>query len=91
MEETGLPARTVYPLGTFAPCSARLSNRIHSFFVETGPHAEGQQTEAGIEQKLVTPRELGALILSGDFVLQLHVGAIMVAGMRGFLDLGAFT
>jgi 8-oxo-dGTP pyrophosphatase MutT (NUDIX family) len=90
MEETGFPARAVYPLGTFAPCSARLSNRIHSFFVETGERAEGQATEAGIEQKLVTPRELGALILSGDFVLQLHVGAIMVAGMRGHIDLTGF-
>jgi hypothetical protein len=68
-----------------------LSNRIHSFFVETGERAEDQKTEAGIEQKLVTPRELGALILSGDFVLQLHVGAIMVAGMRGYIDLAAFT
>jgi ADP-ribose pyrophosphatase len=90
MEETGFPARTVHALGTYAPCSARLSNRIHSFFVETGERAAGQATEAGIEQKLVTPRELGALILSGDFVLQLHVGAIMVAGMRGYIDLAAF-
>jgi ADP-ribose pyrophosphatase len=91
MEETGFPARAVHPLGTFAPCSARLSNRIHSFFVETGPRAEGQVTEAGIEQKLVTPRELGELILSGEFVLQLHVGAIMVAGMRGYIDLAGFS
>jgi ADP-ribose pyrophosphatase len=45
-------------------------------------------TEAGIELKLVTPRELAALILAGEFVLQLHIGALLLAGMRGHLDLG---
>ena len=27
------------------------------------------------------------LLLSGAFVLQLHIGALMLAGMRGHLDL----
>lgn len=40
-----------------------------------------------IELKLVTPHELATLILSGKFVLQLHFGALMLAGMRGHLDL----
>ncbi|HET7383620.1 MAG TPA: NUDIX hydrolase [Pseudolabrys sp.] len=35
LEETGFPARTVHALGCYAPCTARLSNRLHSFFVET--------------------------------------------------------
>ena len=34
-EETGLAARKVHALGDYAPCTARLSNRVHSFFVET--------------------------------------------------------
>ena len=42
-----------------------------------------------IELKLVTPHELAILILSGEFVLQLHIGALMLAGMRGHLDLAA--
>jgi ADP-ribose pyrophosphatase len=90
LEETGFPAKTVHALGTYAPCTARLSNQLHSFFVETGARAQGQTAEAGIELKLVTPAELGALILSGEFVLQLHIGAILLAGMRGHIDLGAF-
>ena len=90
MEETGFPAKAVHALGTYAPCTARLSNQLHSFFVETGPRAEAPQTEAGIELKLVTPQELTALILSGEFVLQLHIGALMLAGLRGHIDLGAF-
>ena len=91
LEETGYPAKAVHALGSYAPCTARLSNRVHSFFVETGPHAAGQKTEADIEVRLVTPQQLARLIQSGEFTLQLHVGALMLAGMRGFIDLGAFT
>jgi ADP-ribose pyrophosphatase len=88
MEETGLPARSVQALGTYSPCAARLSNRIHSFFVETGERAPSWQPEAGIEARLVTPAELGGLIMSGEFVLQLHIGALMLAGLRGLIDVG---
>ena len=88
MEETGLPAKAVHALGTHAPCTARLSNLVHSFFVEAGERAAGWRPEAGIEVRLVTPRELGALILSGEFTLQLHIGAVLLAGLRGFVDLG---
>lgn len=91
MEETGYAARAVHPLGTFASCSARLSNRMHSFFVEAGPRAEGQPVEPGIEFKLVAPAELAAMIRSGEFTVQLHIGALMLAGMRGFIDLRSFT
>jgi 8-oxo-dGTP pyrophosphatase MutT (NUDIX family) len=90
MEETGFAARTVHALGAYAPCTARLSNRLHSFFVETGARAERHVAEAGIELKLVTPSEVAALIVAGEFVLQLHIGALMLAGMAGYLDLGVF-
>jgi 8-oxo-dGTP pyrophosphatase MutT (NUDIX family) len=90
LEETGYPAKAVHALGTYAPCTARLSNRLHSFFVETGPRAPGQAAEPGIEVRLVSFADLTGLILSGEFVLQLHIGALMLAGMRGVIDLGAF-
>ena len=42
LEETGYPARAVHSLGTpAAACTGRLSNRIHSFFVETGERVDG--------------------------------------------------
>ena len=91
LEETGLPALAVHALGTFAPCTARLSNGVHSFFVETGPRAATAVAEAGIETRLVTPVELAGLIRSGEFTLQLHIGALMLAGMRGFIDMAAFS
>jgi 8-oxo-dGTP pyrophosphatase MutT (NUDIX family) len=88
MEETGFPSKAVHALGAYAPCTARLSNRVHSFFVEAGERANNWQPETGIELRLVTPSELGALILSGEFTLQLHIGALLLAGIRGFIDLG---
>ncbi|MCF8477054.1 MAG: NUDIX hydrolase [Pseudolabrys sp.] len=90
MEETGHSSKAVHALGVFSPCTARLSNRVHSFFVEAGPRPDDQAIEAGIELNLVSPAELGAMIYSGEFTLQLHIGALMLAGMRGFLDLTAF-
>ena len=89
-EETGLIARKVHALGDYAPCTARLSNRVHSFFVETEA-ATGAAGEPGIELRLVSPPELAVLIRSGEFVLQLHLGALLLAGMAGCLDLSAFA
>ncbi|MGH6728098.1 MAG: NUDIX hydrolase [Pseudolabrys sp.] len=91
MEETGYPARAIHPLGTTAPCSGRLSNYLHSFFVETDVRNDEHRIEAGIELKLVTPAELAALILSGEFMSQLHIGTVLLAGMAGHLDLAAFS
>lgn len=90
LEETALPARAVHALGSFAPCTARLSNRVHSFFVETGPRHADRRGEPGIDVKLVSVANLAELIRTGAFTLQLHIGALMLAGMRGFLDFRAF-
>jgi ADP-ribose diphosphatase len=90
LEETGFPARTVHPLGSYSPCTARLSNKVHSFFVETGPRDEQFPGETGIEVKLVTHQELVALVRSGEFVLQLHIGALLLAGMEGHFELSSF-
>ncbi len=89
LEETGLEAARVHPLGTYSPCTARLSNRVHSFFVETGPAEAARPGEPGIEVRLVSPGELGGLIRSGGFVLQLHLGALLLAGMGGYLEMEA--
>jgi ADP-ribose pyrophosphatase len=90
MEETGFAARSVHALGSYAPCTARLSNRVHSFYVEIDPSVEGKPTEPGIELKLVSHAQLAELILAGEFILQLHIGAVLLAGLRGYIDLGAF-
>jgi 8-oxo-dGTP pyrophosphatase MutT (NUDIX family) len=90
LEETGFPAQTVHALGSYAPCTARLSNKIHTFFVETGPSANASAIEAGIELKLVSPVDLAKLILTKEFMLQLHIGALLLAGLHGYIDLQSF-
>lgn len=90
MEETGFVARAVHALGCYAPCTARLSNRVHSFFAEIGSVADGKRAETGIELKLVSPAQLAEQILIGEFVLQLHIGAVLLAGLHRYIDLGAF-
>jgi len=90
MEETGFAALSVHPLGRFAPCTGRLSNWLHSFFVAIGPASDNKPLEPGIELKLVTPAQLADLIQAGEFVLQLHVGALLLAGLQGYISLDAF-
>lgn len=87
LEETGCPAHKIHPLGVTAPCSGRLSNHLHSFFVEAGEPCPGFRPEPGLDVTLVSPAELGALVLSGEFVSQLHIGTIMQATLRGLIDL----
>lgn len=85
LEETGLRARAVRALGTASPCTGRMSNRIHSFFVEAG--APEREPESGIEVRFVSEAELVAAIAGGEFISQLHLGTIALAAAHGLLDL----
>jgi ADP-ribose pyrophosphatase len=87
LEETGYPMRAIHPLGTAAPCSGRLSNRIHSFFLETGERVDDFVPEPGITVRLVTASELVGMIRSGEFVSQQHLGALLLAELRSFIVL----
>jgi len=89
LEETGFTARAVHPLGNFSPCTARLSNRIHTFFVDAVLGDGDRALDDRIEVRLVTPKELGVLITRGEFPLQLHIGALMLAALYGHLDFAA--
>lgn len=90
VEETGFSARHVHPIGSYAPCSARLSNRMHSFFVAIDADVEQKPTERGIEVELVSSAQLVKLIQRGEFALQLHIGALLLAGLHGHIDLQTF-
>jgi len=82
LEETGYPARAVHPLGAAAACTGRLSNRVHSYFVETGERIADFKPEPGMTVALKTPAELAAMIKADEFVQQLHLGALMLAELR---------
>ncbi len=87
LEETGLVARAIHPLGEHFPCTGRLGNRIHSFFVEAGGRSAAFAPEPGITVKLVTPVEVVRLIETGRFESQLHLGALLLAQLNGYLTL----
>lgn len=88
LEETGYPTRAIHSLGApAAACTGRLSNHIHSFFVETGERVADFTPEPGITVALKTPAELSTLIKSGAFVQQLHLGALLLAELGSFLTL----
>jgi ADP-ribose pyrophosphatase len=87
LEETGLTARAIHYLGDNSPCTGRLSNRIHSFFVEAGERIAGFRAEPGLTVKLVPPAEIVRLIKAGEFASQLHLGALLLADLHGRLSL----
>jgi hypothetical protein len=41
--------------------------------------------------RFATPAEIADLTAEGDFVLQLHLGALLLAGLQGQLDLSEFA
>ncbi len=81
-EETGLQALRIHALGVHATDSARMSNRIYSFLVETEALQAGVRPEAGIEVQFVSLERLRAMILSGEFDLQYHVAALGLAMLQ---------
>jgi 8-oxo-dGTP pyrophosphatase MutT (NUDIX family) len=87
LEETGYTTQAIHFLGTAAPCTGRLGNRIHSYFLLTGERADNSVPEPGITVELATPAELVAMISSGEFVPQLHLGALLLAELRSFITL----
>jgi hypothetical protein len=58
-----------------------MSNRVHSFFVRIGPRPQNAAVEQGIEVWFVTAAEIAQLTAKGEFVLQLHLGALLLAGL----------
>lgn len=87
LEETGLTARAVHALGENRPCTGRLDNRIHNFFVAAGERVRPFEPEPGITVKLVSPADIVGLITRGEFVSQLHIGALLLAELHGFIAL----
>jgi ADP-ribose pyrophosphatase len=87
LEETGFPARTVHPLGANKTDAGRLSNRVHSFLIETAAQVPDFKPEEGITMRMVTPSELLDLVRSGEFDAQANLGTLLLAIMRGQLQL----
>lgn len=87
LEETGYPTRSIHALGTAAACTGRMSNQIHSYFLQAGERIGNFVPEPGVSVELVTAAELVALIKSGEFVSQMHLGALLLAELKSFISL----
>jgi ADP-ribose pyrophosphatase YjhB (NUDIX family) len=87
LEETGYLTRAIHPLGTGMPCTGRLGNRIHSFFIEAGERVADFVAEPGMTVRLVDGGELAAMIREGSFASQLHLGALLLAELRSLITL----
>lgn len=87
LEETGYPAHTIEQIGKGATCSSRISNTTHSFFIRTGERIPHFIEEPGVSVSLVSLAELKALVLSGAFAEQGHVGVVALAVAKGLIEL----
>jgi 8-oxo-dGTP pyrophosphatase MutT (NUDIX family) len=89
LEETGFATQAIRRVGNGSPCTGRLNNRIHAFYVATGEQVA--EPEPGITLRLVTARELARMIRAGEFVSQLHIGSLMLAELYGLIELPRFV
>jgi ADP-ribose pyrophosphatase len=87
LEETGFPAKRVYPLGVNKTDAGRLSNRVHSYLIETAAQVPDFKPEEGLTTSLVTSSELLELVLRGEFDAQTDLGTVLLAVIHGRLKL----
>ena len=82
LEETGLVASRIHPIGVHAADSARLDNMIHSFLVETEANGNVVFPEPGLEIAFVSWDRLLAMITSSEFDLQYHIAVVALILIR---------
>ncbi len=85
LEETGYRAADVQVLGSMAPDSGRLGNRIWACMARNVERVEGAVPEAGIEVETWSLNELIAASIDGRFDLALHVAIVWLAKLKGGL------
>jgi ADP-ribose pyrophosphatase len=90
LEEVGLVAGRVQPIGVYYPDTGRLENRLHVYAVEASEPDPAFVPEPGMTVAFLSPAELRGRILAGSFIHQLHVGALASAELHGF-PLGLFA
>ena len=89
LEETGLVAGSkVEALGSWAPDTARLGNRLWGFFVAgvSPEKTAGWKPDPQLECLLVTKAEFKNLVLTGQFEHALNLAVVGQAAARGFFS-----
>jgi ADP-ribose pyrophosphatase len=84
LEEAGLHADTLVPLGAYHPDTGRLDIKSHVFFARASRAEPAPAIEAGLETRFVSCAQLRQMIREREFTHQLHLGvyaAVLVAGV----------
>lgn len=83
LEEAGLEALEIKYLGNFYPDTGRLQIDSHAFYAKTTAADKVFVPEKGMTVRFVTPKELRAMIMCGEFRPQLHLAIYAAAQLHG--------
>jgi ADP-ribose pyrophosphatase len=87
LEETGYQADHVEVLGAMEPDTGRLGNQIWNCVAAGVRRVPGCAAEDGIEVLTYSPADLARAIADGEFSHALHVSLLLMAMLRGKLNL----
>jgi len=87
LEETGYEAAGIELLGGMDPDTGRLGNRIWTCLAKGVRRVPGREPEEGIEVLSWSLDELAQAVLDGRFDHALHVAVLMIAVLKGGLQL----
>jgi ADP-ribose pyrophosphatase len=89
VEETGYQAHKFELLGTLAPDTGRLGNKLWCFYADRAvPSLSPITQEQGIRLVECEPADLIRLVRAGEFNHGLHLAVLMLAAVRGRLPVG---
>jgi 8-oxo-dGTP pyrophosphatase MutT (NUDIX family) len=90
LEETGFSAESFTLLVSVSTEPSRHTNRAHFFFASGARRVREQEVDASenISVALMSPSEILPAIASGQIIHGVHIGPILLADRRGFVDLG---
>lgn len=82
LEEAGVAATRIEPLGTHFAEVGRLGNRQHAFFADIPEPSAGFVPEPGMEVTFVTRAELDDKIRDGSFCHPLHLAIVLLYELK---------
>ena len=88
-EETGYGAEKFELLGTLAPDTGRLGNKLWCFYADNATRLRSHVTrEEGIQSVQCEPRELIRYVREGEINHGLHLAVLLLAAMKGRMSIG---
>jgi ADP-ribose pyrophosphatase len=83
LEETGMVADDLVPLGALQPDTGRMDVHAYGFFARVSRSPEPVSLEPGLDMRLVTMTELRDMIRKREFAHLIHLGLFAAALVDG--------